>query len=191
MQGCALQYEPTPSLVPYTDRIDSTASHKEQYLSSRHPDRCLHAMLAFIGYGWSRILCPTGIRLRTLACVPFFRLFCSYLALSASDRRPTPPYSHTYTQQQNPYPKGNFLSAERGSNPWYHAWTPLPRVPLVYVSQRKFFSAACLFDTSTCSCDTRYDISASQQINYLLAPPCVCSVLCKHVLCCCTTIRTV
>ena len=39
----------------------------------------------------------------------------------------------------NPYPKGNFLSAERGSNPWYHAWIPLPRVPLVYVSQRLFF----------------------------------------------------
>ena len=90
----------------------------------------------------------------------------------------------------NPYPKGNFLSAERSSNPWYHACTPLPRVPLVHVSQRRFFLSRP-FDTSTCSCDTWYDISASQQINYLVAPPCVCSMLCKHVLCCCTTLRTV
>ena len=57
---------------------------------------------SFIGYGWSRILCATVIRLRTVVCVPFFRSFCSYLVLSSSDRRPTLPYSHTYTQHQIP-----------------------------------------------------------------------------------------
>ena len=86
--------------MPYTDRIDLTESHKERYISSRYSDRCLYAILAFIGYSWSRILCATAvIRLRTVVCVPLFRLFCSYLVLSAADRRPTLPYSHTYTQQ--------------------------------------------------------------------------------------------
>ena len=46
--------------------------------------------------------------------------------------------------EENPYPKGNFLSAEHGFNPWYHAGIPLPRVRLVYVSQRRFF-LSCMF----------------------------------------------
>ena len=60
---------------------------------------------SFIGYGWSRILCATVIRLRTVVYVPFFRLFCSYLVLPSSDCRPTLPYSHTYTQHQVPTPR--------------------------------------------------------------------------------------
>ena len=104
--SCAPKYEPTPSLEPITDRIDPTESHKERYLSSRHPDRCLYAMLAFKGYGWSRTLCTTAVnRLRTVVCVPFFVLFCSYLVLSSSDHRPTLPYSYAYTQQEIPTPR--------------------------------------------------------------------------------------
>ena len=163
--------KPTPSLDPYTDSIGPTESHKERHLSSRHPDRCLYAVLAFIGYGWSRILCATVIRLRTVVCVPFFRLFCLYLVLSSSDRRPTLPYSHTCTQQQIPTPR---VISSLPSVVLPHGIThgsPSPECLWYTYLSVIFFSAACLFDTSTCSCYTRYDIPASQQIKYLLAPP--------------------
>ena len=85
--------------MPYTVSIAPTKSHTEQYLSSSHPDRRLYAMLAFIvEYAWSRMLCATAARLRTVVRVSGFRFFCSYLVLSASDRRP--PLLYTYTQQQ-------------------------------------------------------------------------------------------
>ena len=134
-------------------------------------------MLTFIGYAWFRMLCATAVRLRTrtVVCVPFFRIFprtwSCLLSIVGHYCRVlvhVHPASHAYL-------KGNFLSAERGSDPWYDESTPLLRAPLVRtaysVSKRHFFSAACLFDASTCSCGTRYDISASQQMNYLLPPP--------------------
>ena len=130
--------KPTPSLDPYTDSIGPTESHKERHLSSRHPDRCLYAVLAFIGYGWSRILCATVIRLRTVVCVPFFRWFSSYLARSASDRRPTLPYSHTYTQQQIRTPR---VISSLPSVVLTHGVTNGSFFTgcLLYVSQRHFF----------------------------------------------------
>ena len=90
---------PTPRVVPHTDSIAPTESYTERYLSSSNPDRCLDAMLALIvGYALSRMLCTTAVGLRTVVCVSFFRLFYSYLVVSASDRRP--PLLYTYTQQQ-------------------------------------------------------------------------------------------
>ena len=172
--GCVPHYEPTPSLEPYTGRIDPTVSHKERYLSSRHPDRCLYAMLAFIGYGWSRTLCTTAvIQLRTVVCVPFFRLLCSYLVLSSSDRRPTLPYSHTYSQKKIPTPRAISSLPSMVLTHGITQGSPSPECVWYTYLSVVFFSAACLFHTSTCSCDTWYDISASQQINYLVAPPCL------------------
>ena len=143
-------------------------------------------MLTFIGYAWFRMLCATAVRLRTrtVVCVPFFRIFprtwSCLLSIVGHYCRVlvhVHPASHAYL-------KGNFLSAERGSDPWYDESTPLLRAPLVRtaysVSKRHFFSAACLIRVHVARC-----ICIKPQINDLLAPPCV---MYKHVLCCCTTI---
>ena len=107
-------------------------------------------MLAFIGCAWSRMLCATAARLRTVVCVPFFPFFFSYLVMSAFDRHPLRvlPHSYTYVHPaSNAYPMGYFLSAERDSDLWYHESIHLPRMPLertaYSVSRRLFFSAAC------------------------------------------------
>ena len=82
-------------------------------------------MLAFIGYAWSRILCATAaIRLRTVVCVPG--------PVSFRTSATTAVLVHVHPAA-NAYPKGNFLSDGRGSDPWYHELIPLPRVPLVRV----------------------------------------------------------
>ena len=156
--------------MPNTDSIAPTDSHTERYRSSSHSDRYLYAMLAFIGYAWSRMLCATAVRLRTVVCVPFFRFFFSYLVLPACHRRPLLPYSYTYTQQRmltarvisspssvvltDGITNGSlspecFLYVQRTAyDPWYHEWIPLPRVLLVrtayIVSRPHLFSAACL-----------------------------------------------
>ena len=92
--------KPTPSVVPHADSIAPSESHTERYRSPSRPDHCLYAMLSFIGYAWSRMLCATAARLRTVVRVSGFRFFCSYLVLSALYRRPLLPYSCTYTQQR-------------------------------------------------------------------------------------------
>ena len=140
---------PTPSVVPHTDSIAPTESYTERYLSSSNPDRCLDAMLALIvGYALSRMLCTTAVGLRTVVCVSFFRLFYSYLVVSASDRRP--PLLYTYTQHQI-LTLAKISSLSNEALPRQQAWIPLPRVPLVRISAS---STACSF--YTCSCDTIY-----------------------------------
>ena len=114
------------------------------------------------------MLCTTAVRLRTVVCVSLFRFFWSYLVLSAFDRRP--PLLYTYTQHQILTPSvissclpRLYPGSKRGS--------PSPECLWYTYLNITFFSAACLFGTITCSCDTRYDISAQQQTRYLLAPP--------------------
>ena len=76
-------------------------------------------------------------------CVPFFRLFCSYLVLSA-----TLPYSHTYTQQQITIPRAiSSLPSVVLTHGLTHG-SPFPGC-LLYVQLTAclsviFFSAACL-----------------------------------------------
>ena len=154
LYSCAPRFEkPTPRLVPHTVSIAPTKSHTERYLSSSHPDRCLYAMLAFIvGYAWSRMLCATAVRLRTVVCVSCFRFFCSYLALSASDRPPL-QLLYTYTQQQILTPSV-ISSLPSEAFPRVTRMDPSPPSASGTYLSVIFFSTAYLSDT--CSCDMIY-----------------------------------
>ena len=140
--------KPTPSVVPHADSIAPSESHTERYRSPSRPDHCLYAMLSFIGYAWSRMLCATAVRLRTVVCVPFFFFFFLVPGPVCFVSSATTAVLLHVHPAANAHPKGYFLSAERCSDPWYHEWIPLPRVPLVRsaysVSRRHIFSAACL-----------------------------------------------
>ena len=124
--------------MPHTDGIVPTESHTERCRSLSHPDRCLYAKLAFIRYAWSRMLCATAVRLRAVVCVTFFWFFFSYLVLSAWSSGTTAVVVRVHPSA-NANPKGNLLSADRGFDPWYHEWIPLPRVPLARISASLFF----------------------------------------------------
>ena len=129
----------TKRVVPHTDSIAPTESHKERYRSSSHPDCCLYAVLAFIGYTWSRMLCATAaVRLRTVVCVLFFRLFSRAWLVCFRSSATTALLAHVHTAA-NASPKGTFLSAGRGADTWYHEWILLPRVLLVRLSASFFF----------------------------------------------------
>ena len=134
--------------MPHTDSITPTESHTERYLSSSNPDRCLYAMLAFIGYALSRLLCTTAVRLRTVVWV--FSCFCSYLVVSASDRRPPLLYTSTQHQIHTPSVISScrtrlYPGSKRGS---------LSPECLWYVSERHVFFNLLIF--YTCSCDMIY-----------------------------------
>ena len=84
------------------------------------------------------------------SCAFFFFVFLSYLVLCASDRWPLLPHSYTYTRQQMLTPR---VISSLPSVVLTHGITNGSLSPgcLLYISQRHFFSAACLFDT--CSYD--------------------------------------
>ena len=142
----------------------------------RDPDtsQIFYAMPAFIGYAWCRMLCATAVRLRTVVCVPLFYFIFSYLVLSASDRRPLLPYSYTYTQKQELTPRviSSLPSVVPTLGITHGSLSP---ECLLYVSQRNFFSAACLFDT--CSCDTMYLHHTANELLVICSPHPV-SILC-------------
>ena len=88
-------------------------------------------MLAFIvGCSWSRMLCATAVRLRTVVHVSCFWFFGSYLVLSAYDRRPPLLYTHTQPQILT---LSVISSLPSEALPRVIRMDPLPRVPLVRI----------------------------------------------------------
>ena len=97
-------------------------------------------MLAFIGYAWSGMLCATAVRLRTVVCVAFFGFFIVPGPVCFWSSATTGVLVHVHPAE-NAYPKGYFLSVERGSDPWYHVWYVVCySSPSTYGRVRSFFS---------------------------------------------------
>ena len=100
--------------------------------------RCLHAMMAFVGYAWSRLLYDTAVRLRSTVVWGhiFFFFPRTWLFLHVIDCHHC--CSLHVHPAANPYPKRNFLSTERvftqGNT---HGFLSPER--LWYVSQASFF----------------------------------------------------
>ena len=140
------EQHPSPHRALSCFLIAPTERHGERCLSSSHPDRSLYAVLAFIRYAWCRMLCSTAVRVR--AYVFFFFDFCSYLVLSASDRRPS---LHVHTAA-NPFPPRacTFLCTERGSDSRSHARIPPARENRLCAGCLHEIRVCCVFNIYLC-----------------------------------------